>query len=229
MSDGRRYDAVFWDIGGVIVELASIREGYAAFIAELAAEHDFEAQPALEEWKSVLGDHFRGREGTEYRTASEGYRKATAALFDGTPPADWQTTFDRCTAATLRAEDGAIETIEALADSGVEQAIVSDIDTNEAEHMLESFGIRECFAHVTTSEAVGYTKPDERMFRDALEATQADPERTVMVGDRHSHDVAGASALGIAAAGYGEDGWGPKATHELESLRELLAVVGVAE
>jgi putative hydrolase of the HAD superfamily len=229
VSDDRRYDTVFWDIGGVIIELASVREGYAAFVAELADEHQLDAQSALDDWKSVLGEHFRGREGTEYRTASEGYRKATAALFDGDPPEGWRATFDRCTAATLRAEDGAIETIETLSDAGIEQAIVSDIDTHEAENMLDSFGIRECFAHVTTSEAVGHTKPDERMFQDALDATQADPERTVMVGDRHSHDVAGASALGIAAAGYGEEGWGPAADHELETLRELLAVVGVSD
>ena len=229
MSDDRRYDTVFWDIGGVIVELASVREGYAAFVAELADEHGMDPDDALDDWKSVLGEHFRGREGTAYRTASEGYRKATAALFEGDPPADWQTTFDRSTAATLRAEDDAIETIETLADAGIEQAIVSDIDTREAENMLDSFGIRECFAHVTTSEAVGYTKPDERMFRDALDATQAALDRTVMVGDRHSHDIAGASAVGLDAAGYGEEGWGPKADHELESLEELLAVVGVTD
>jgi putative hydrolase of the HAD superfamily len=227
MSGTRRYDTVFWDIGGVIVELASVREGYAAFVTELAAEYELDPETALEDWKSALGEHFRGREGTEYRTAREGYAKATAALFEGDPPEEWRETFETATAATLRAEDGAIETIETLADADVEQVIVSDIDTREAENMLDSFGIRECFTHLTTSEAVGYTKPDERMFRDALEATDVRPGRTVMVGDRHSHDVAGASALGIAAAGYGEEGWGPNADHELDDLRELLAIVGV--
>lgn len=224
---GREYDAVLWDIGGVIVELKSVREGYAAFVAELADEHDLDSEAALEAWKSTLGEHFRGREGTEYRTARAGYEKATAALFDGDPPDGWEETFADATDATLRPEDGAVETIRALDDAGLRQAIVSDIDTREAENMLETFGIRECFEHVTTSEAVGHTKPDERMFRDALEALDVDPGRALMVGDRHSHDVAGAADLGIDAAGYGEEGWGPEADHEVSDLRELLGVVGL--
>ncbi|MFQ3318402.1 MAG: putative hydrolase of the HAD superfamily [Natronomonas sp.] len=223
----QRYDTVFWDIGGVIVELKSVRAGYAAFVSELASEHDMDADAALDTWKSVLGEHFGGREGTEYRTAREGYEMATVALFDDEPPEDWELVFERSTAATLRAEDGAVETIEALAEAGVQQAIVSDIDTREADNMLESFGIRGCFDHITTSEDVGFTKPDERMFRDALSATGADPERTAMVGDRHSHDMAGAAALGIGTAGYGEEAWGPKTDHEMSDLRDLLDIVGV--
>jgi putative hydrolase of the HAD superfamily len=226
-GSGRRYEAVFWDIGGVIVELASVREGYAAFVAELADERDLDAESALETWKTALGDHFRGRDGTEYRTAREGYRKATAALFDGGPPDGWRDRLDRATSATLRAEPGAVETIERLADAGLEQAIVSDIDTREAEDMLASFGVREYFDHVTTSEAVGHTKPDERVFRDALSATGADPGDVLMVGDRYDHDVAGAAAVGIDAAGYGKDAWGPEATCEITDLRKLPDVVGL--
>lgn len=223
----RAYDAVLWDIGGVIVELKSVREGYAAFVAELAAEHDLDPEAALDTWKSTLGEHFKGREGTEYRTAREGYEKATAALFDGDPPDDWEATFAEATDATLRAEDGAVETVRALDEAGLELAIVSDIDTREAENMLETFGVRERFDHVTTSEDVGHTKPDARMFRDALDALDVAPGRALMVGDRHSHDVAGAADLGIGTVGYGEDGWGPEADHEIDDLRELLDVVGV--
>lgn len=226
MTD-RAYDAVFWDIGGVIIELRSVREGYAAFVAELADEYGFDTETALEEWKTVLGQHFKSRDGTEYRTAKEGYRKATAVLFDGDAPEGWEDTFEAATSATLRAEAGAVETIETLADAGIEQAIVSDIDTREAENMLDTFGVRACFDHVTTSEAVGYTKPDERMFRDALSATETAPERTLMVGDRHSHDVAGAAKVGLGTAGYGKKAWGPKTDHEISELRELLSVVGV--
>ncbi len=222
-----RYDAVFWDIGGVLVDLASVRAGYAAFVSELADRHDLDAEAALETWRSTLGEYFRGRDGTEYRLAREGYRRATAALFAGDPPADWQATFDRATSDALGAEDGAVETVQALADAGVTQAIVSDIDTREADSMLEAFGIRECFAHVTTSEAVGHTKPDQRMFRDALQGTGVDPSEALMVGDRYEHDIAGAAEVGLAAAGYGEDAWGPAATHEVSDLRDLLRAVGV--
>lgn len=225
----RRYEAVFWDIGGVLVNLRSVREGYAAFVDELAATHDLDPEAALETWKTTLGEYFHGRDGTAYRPAREGYRRATAALFEGDPPADWEATFERASSETLRAEADAVETVQALADAGVTQAIVSDIDTREAESMLEAFGIRDHFAHLTTSEAVGYTKPDARMFRDAVDGTGVAPAAALMVGDRYEHDVVGATDVGLAAAGYGQDAWGPEATHELEDLRALRDVVGLEE
>lgn len=222
------YDTVFWDIGGVIVELASVREGYAAFIAELAAEHDMDSEAALDAWKTTLGEHFRAAEGTEYQSAHEGYEKATAALFDGDPPDDWDLVLEEATASTLRAEDGAIETIETLHEAGIQQAIVSDIDTAEAHDMLESFGIHDCFDHITTSEEVGYKKPDPRMFEAALEGTGADPGSTVMVGDRHKNDIVGAAEVGIVTVGYGEGAHGPETDYEIEALDELLDIVVVS-
>lgn len=217
---------VLWDIGGVIVELASIRAGYAAFVGELAAEHDLDPDDALERWRTILGDHFRGREGGRYRLARDGYAEATAALFDGDPPVDWHSRLEAATEDALRPEAGAVETITALSPSDLGLAIVSDIDTPEADLMLDAFGVRDHFDHITTSEAVGYTKPDERTFRDALDAMEADPTRTVMIGDRYDHDIVGAAALGIETVAYGADARGPKADHEIDDVRELLEIVG---
>lgn len=227
--DGLRYDVVFWDLGGVVVALSSVREGYATFVEEITDEYDLAADDALGTWKSTLGDHFKGRDGTEYRTARTGYEKATAALFDGDPPDDWRDRFAVATDDALRPEDGAVETVHALADAGLEQVVVSDIDAREAENILSTFGIRARFAHVTTSEAVGYTKPDERMFRDALAAVDAPPEGVLMVGDRYTHDVVGAADVGIDTAGFREDAWGPETDHEIDDLRDLLAIVGVED
>jgi putative hydrolase of the HAD superfamily len=233
----RRYDAVFWDIGGVIVELASVREGYAAFLAELADEYDLDPEPTRERWKAALGEHFRAGEGTEYRTASEGYRVATAAVFeaeghDPPPEAEWRPILERCSDATLRTEPGAVETIRALDEAGVYQAVVSDVDAAEAESMFSQLGIDDHFAHVTTSEAVGYKKPDRRMFETALEKAAdhgIEPSQGAMVGDRYGHDIEGASALGLSAIAYGEEAAGDAADHVVTDLREILEIVGVDE
>lgn len=225
----REHGTVLWDIGGVIVELASIRAGYAAFIDGMAAEFHLDPDDALKQWKTTLGDHFRGREGNRYRLARDGYAKATAAVFDGDPPTDWRSRFEAATVDTLRPKAGAVETIAALSASEIGLAIVSDIDTPDAHLMLDTLDVLNHFDHITTSEAVGYTKPDERMFRDALEAMDADPTRTIMIGDRYDHDIAGAAALGIETVGYGADARGPKADHEIDDLRELLAIVGLTE
>jgi len=220
------YDAVFFDLGGVVVELKSIREGYARFVDQLAAEYDL-PDDALDRWKSALGAHFKGREGTEYRTASEGYRKATAALFDGSAPpeSEWRPLFDRASDATMRPVDGAVDAIRAVADGDRHVGVVSDIDTAEAHEMLASFGVDDCFDAVTTSEAVGYTKPDPRMYEAALDAWGGDRSDAVMIGDRYEHDVAGAVDAGLDAVAYGGDARGPKATYEIDDLRELPAIV----
>ncbi|MFB6205773.1 MAG: HAD family hydrolase [Haloglomus sp.] len=236
MSDtSRRYDAVFWDIGGVIVELASIREGYAAFLAELADEYDLDPETTPERWKAALGEHFGAAEGTEYQTAAEGYRRATRAVFEAAgreapPESEWRPVLDRCLDATLRAEDGAVETIQTLDEAGVYQAVISDVDTREAESMFEQLGLDGAFTHVTTSEAVGYKKPDRRMFEAALEKAAEHgigPADGVMVGDRYEHDIEGASARGLDAVAYGEEATGEAATHHVTNLEEILDIVGI--
>lgn len=221
-----RYEAVFFDLGGVVVELRSIREGYALFVARLTEAYEL-PEDALDRWKSALGTYFRGREGTEYRTAREGYRQATAALFDGSPPPEssWLPILERAAAETSRPVEGAIETVRAVADLGVHVGVVSDIDTAEAHDLLARFEIDGCFDSVTTSEAVGYTKPDPRMYETALAAWGGHAEDAVMVGDRYRHDVAGAVDAGLDAVGLGVDAHGPKATYEIDDLRELTPIV----
>lgn len=222
------YDAVFWDIGGVLVELRSIREGYETFLADLAAAHDLEFERAIETWKSALGDHFRSREGTEYRSAREGYVTATNALFDGDAPeeSEWWPLFERASAEAMRPEPGAVETVEELAAAGVYLGVISDIDEREAENVLGAFGLRDRFDHVTTSESVGFTKPDSRMFESALDAWGGDPADGLMVGDRYRHDVAGAKDAGLDAVAYGEDAAGGKVDYVVEDLRRIPDIVG---
>ena len=230
------YEGVLWDIGGVIVELRSIREGYAAFVDELAEEHDLDHERALDAWKDELGDYFAGTEGSEYRPAREGYVRATESLLERVedPPAfeEWWSRFREVAAANVRTEPGAVEVIEALDGAGFYLGVLSDVDTGEALNMFDAFGIRERFDGVTTSEEVGYRKPDARMFetaKDRLREAGVDPARTLMVGDRYRHDVEGAREAGLVPVAYGEDAHGPAAEFEILDLRELLDIVGVPE
>jgi putative hydrolase of the HAD superfamily len=226
MSD-TRYTAVFWDIGGVIVDLRSIREGYAAFLTELCEKYDLPFEETTDTWKSVLGEHFKSRDGTEFRSAREGYVKATAAVFDGPAPdeSEWWPLFEEATAGTLRAEPGALDAIRTLDAAGVYQGVISDIDHREMENMLGAFGLHDCFDAVTTSEAVGYTKPDSRMFETAIAAWGGDPADGLMVGDRYDHDVAGGKDAGMGTVAYGEDAAGEKADYVVDDLGRLPAIV----
>jgi len=239
------WDAVFYDIGGVIVNLPSIRGGYANYLREFAAEHDLDPDAALQTWRETLGTHFKSAEGTEYRTASEGYRQAFRALVDGIEEEDWRPGFERATREALAPEANAVATIERLDTAGFYLGIVSDIDTWEAHRMLDQFGIEHAFDGITTSEAVGYKKPDERMFEHALsQANGVAAERSLMIGDRYDHDMRGGKAAGLWTVAYGgtaaeeiedteRDGYrvvGDEAVDfHVEDHAELVDLVGVGE
>jgi putative hydrolase of the HAD superfamily len=222
------YEVVFFDIGGVILDLSSMRRGYSLFINRLSAEYDLDPDDAQETWLSALSAHFKGRSGTEYRTAMGGYRKATAALFEDPPAeAEWWPIFERATVGALRPEPEAPAVIAALEEADYQLGIVSDVDDAEMERLLAAFEVRERFETTTTSEAVGFTKPDPRMFETALAAADVAPEDALMIGDRYRHDVEGAADAGLDAVAYGADARGPAATYEIDHLTDLYGVLGV--
>jgi len=200
------WDAVFYDIGGVIVSLQSIRSGYASYLKEFADRYDLDPEAAIDTWRTTLGDHFKSGEGTEYRTAREGYEKAFQALVDeDLSPEDWRPGFEDATRESMTAEPNVVETIQALDDAGLYLGIVSDVDTDEAHRMLDRFGLGDTFDGITTSEAVGYKKPDARMFADALERAGEPiaPERSLLIGDRYEHDMSGGTDAGLWTVAYG--------------------------
>jgi HAD superfamily hydrolase (TIGR01509 family) len=66
-----------------------------------------------------------------------------------------------------------------------------------AEERLEKRGLRSYFDFVLGSGDIGLAKPDERIFRLALEMAQCPPERSVMIGDRVDNDIRPAKLLGM--------------------------------
>jgi putative hydrolase of the HAD superfamily len=196
-------EAVFFDIGGVLLDLASVREGHRRFVAELATQYGLDIERALEVWREVLGDYFRERRGTEFRSAAEGYRRAiVAAVGTEVPEREWRPLFERATDETLRPIDGAGEVLDALSGE-VYLGVISDIDTAEAERILGGFGMIESFETVITSEAVGRTKPDPAVFAAAIGRAGVDPNKSAIIGDRYHNDMRGGSWAGLRTIAFG--------------------------
>ena len=55
---------------------------------------------------------------------------------------------------------------------------------------LEKFGILKYFEAVFGSDDIGISKPDVRIYTNALEKTACPPECSVMIGDRLDNDIA---------------------------------------
>ncbi|AGB30836.1 HAD-superfamily hydrolase, subfamily IA, variant 3 [Natrinema pellirubrum DSM 15624] len=221
------WEAVFWDIGGVILGLESVQGAHAEFVAQLCDRYDLETtvDEAVETWRTTVGDYFRERDGTEFRSARDGYHRAVAAIVgEEVPREEWEPLFEEIVAASIEPVPGAVEAIERLADRDLHVGVVSDVDDAEGKRMLERFGVREHFDSITTSEEVGYTKPDPAMFETAIEKAGVAPERSLMIGDRYDHDVKGADESGLHGVAFGAEA-GPAVSYRIESPEEILEIV----
>ena len=228
-SEEPAIDAVFWDIGGVILDADSVRAAHRAFVADLVSEHrtSHDVESALETWRTTVGKYFRERDGTEFRPAREAYRLAVEKILDESVGVErWRPAFRAVLGEHARPNPGAVEAIERLADAPVHLGVISDVDEAEGKRLLETFGVLEHFDSVTTSEEVGRTKPDPAMFETALEKAGVEPDRAAMIGDRYDHDVAGSADLGMTAIGYGADD-GPATDRQIDDLRDLPSTLGL--
>jgi putative hydrolase of the HAD superfamily len=92
--------------------------------------------------------------------------------------------------------NGVSRTLQALVDLGLRLAIVSNANGTLCAH-LDRLGLSR-YAHcVLDSFEHGVEKPDPRIFRIALERTEATPQTTIHVGDLYHIDVVGARAANI--------------------------------
>ncbi len=97
---------------------------------------------------------------------------------------------------------GADAMVRTLYEKGYTIALVADGLEQSFKNVLTQNGIYNCFAALINSENTGVCKPDGRMFKaaaEALDLTEKDFKRVVMVGNNLGRDVKGANELGITS------------------------------
>lgn len=95
---------------------------------------------------------------------------------------------------------GAKETMLRLYEEGYPIIMVADGLVESFRNTMEQNGLSHIFAARVISEALGVEKPNAAMFQTAMDAmnlTDADKKRVIMVGNNLSRDVLGANAFGI--------------------------------
>jgi len=225
------FEAVFWDIGGVILRMESVLKGHRRFVTELVETHEtpLSTAEALSTWRSELGAYFAETEGTNYRPARAGYRRGVDELLTAdADTVDWEAILARTHDAVAEPNPGAVETLEALAATPVHLGVISDADDDEGRRILDSLGVLDLFDAVTTSGEVGRKKPDPAIFETAIEKAGVDPRDAVMIGDRYSHDMVGGREAGMTTIAYGASD-GPAVDHTVDNLAEVRSIVGLDE
>ncbi|WP_258171324.1 HAD family hydrolase [Paenibacillus sp. R14(2021)] len=97
---------------------------------------------------------------------------------------------------------GADVMVKTLYERGYTLALVADGDAQSFKNVYKQLNLYDFFTAMIYSENIKAVKPSPRMFRaaaGALELTEADFSRIVMVGNNLSRDVKGANGLGITS------------------------------
>ncbi|MGM0398069.1 MAG: HAD family hydrolase [Halobacteriota archaeon] len=227
MNDDPDWQAVFWDVGGVILSLESVQHAHATFVEELCDRYPCrgDADDALERWRTVVGEYFAERDELAFRPARDGYDRAVAAILEtNVSREEWRPLFQDVMDRLIRPNPEAVETVRTLQASDRHVGVISDVDHEEGEWILERFGLLAGFDSYTSSEAVGWTKPHPAMFETALATAGVPADRSLMIGDRYRNDMEGATNVGMATVAFGAED-GPAVDYRISRLSAVLEVV----
>ena len=137
----------------------------------------------------------------------------------------------------VRVVEGAADALELVRSRGIPTALVCDTGFTAGRSVrraLAANGLALDFLFF--SEEVGTPKPHPPIFLAALEATGAEPDRAVHIGDLRRTDVAGARAVGMGTirfTGVHDDTWteedsvGDEADAVLHRWADLGPVLGL--
>ena len=135
----------------------------------------------------------------------------------------------------LPIREDCLSTLEALRERGLYLSIVSNIDDDYLDPLVERNGLDAVLDHWTSSEEAASCKPDPAIYHYALEKAALAPGEVLFVGDSLQHDVAGASKVGLRSARIVEPGVKTPLTDGLEviaqpdweiaALAELIGIV----
>jgi HAD superfamily hydrolase (TIGR01549 family) len=110
----------------------------------------------------------------------------------------------RMLVADGRAFDDALPTVRTLEERRYRLGLVSNTPWGTPEYLWENqlvrFGLAQHFKAACFSSAVGFRKPDPRIFRAVLDRLDAEPAKTLMVGDDLEADIVGAAQAGMRSA-----------------------------
>ena len=119
---------------------------------------------------------------------------------------------------------GAIDALERVRSLGIGAALLTNGDAPGQRAKIEQFDLARHFDYICIEGEFGCGKPDERVYRAALEALGSAPEQTWMVGDNLEWDVAAPMRLGITGIWHDRFRTGLPATSNVKPDRIILGI-----
>ncbi len=189
-------DAVVFDLDNTLLDRTALFAGVAAaFYDEYLADRDSVAREAALDLMVLWDeDGYGDRQAMRRRWLTEW---PNSGLDDDSLAAWYGSATDRL--ARPDAEVNAMLT--ELNERGMPWGIVTNGDSDRQRGKIRGADLDRLARFIIVSGEMGYEKPDLRIFRDALEATELTaPERVLFVGDTPTADIDGAKRFGMQAA-----------------------------
>jgi HAD superfamily hydrolase (TIGR01509 family) len=239
-----RVRAVFFDFGGTLFSYARVQgRGFYPLLLGSLERLGVRAEPrdAGRAWRRASAASWRAFHGRPFFLHRElfldTFRRFAAELGAEARPADLDWFHEeqrRLVYEGFELRPGCVETLDALRRDGLHAAIVSNIDDDYLEPMLDRAGLRPHLDAWTSSERARSCKPDRGIFEAALALAGARGDEALFVGDSPEQDIAGARGVGmrtvlIREAGAETPGAGVGLSaaphHVVEDLREVPRLV----
>ncbi len=196
--------ALFWDVGGVLLTNAWDHEERDLAIARFGIDRtEFEARhkdlaPALEQGRMGLDEYLE--RSVFYQARSFSRDEFKQLMFSLSKP-----------------KPGVLEIARGLAGKYF-MATINNESRELNRYRIETFGLADCFDLFVSSCFVGMCKPDERIYRLALDLTQRKAEECCFIDDRPGN-IEAAAKVGMRTV----------LMKDAEQLRRELRGMGVEE
>ena len=216
----RRFKAVFFDVGGTLVEDRDFGE-YGAIAERLDIPAHPEAIAEAVRWADETLDRAWAR-----TSPDEYWRQVLGRAAGGELPLSSAHRFverlERLPRVAQLFSD-VRRTLERLRTEGRRLGIISNSRSESAlRELLESVGILEYFQAIVSSGSEGVAKPDPEIFRRAVSRLGVGVDEAFYVGDLAFTDAKAAERAGLASVWLHRDGTGfGTDPPEITSLSEL--------
>jgi 2-haloalkanoic acid dehalogenase type II len=232
--------AVLFDFGGTLYDYLVLEPGDRQCLVALARRAGVDATDA-----EIRGAHrqamrqvFSAYLPRRFYLHRDLFRDAVVGMlarFDVTPDADALDAYRRMQWEMHRRDlvlrDGVVETLRALRARGLHVGMVSNIDDDQLDHLIDVAGLRDAFDSLLSSETAGACKPDPAIFAEAVRRAGCAPGEALFVGDTLAQDIAGANGAGMRSVllWHREDkpppSGDPRAHHVIRAIPELLELL----